>query len=142
MQFTLFDPTAGRMLRDLGLASVEFNNLSFVQAARTVLDKLIEINGKATMDDVREVLTALNIEPSHVNAYGAVVKGGRYVCIGHCLSRNPSRRAGTQRVWAFAVPKLDPPPQGKQEKEEYYLRPRLLIKKPGWRKFQAYRAQY
>jgi hypothetical protein len=49
MQFTLFDPTAGRMLRDLGLASVEFNNLSFVQAARTVLDKLIEINGKATM---------------------------------------------------------------------------------------------
>lgn len=101
MQFTLFDPTAGRMLRDLGLASVEFNNLSFVQAARTVLDKLIEINGKATMDDVREVLAVLNIEP---------------------------KRAGAQKVWAFAVPKLEPPPSGKAEKEECYYPPRGLKK--------------
>jgi len=98
-QLALFEKTQGQILRDFGIESVEIHNEDFVQSGRNILDKLIEINGKACMDDVRDVLTALDIHPNHPNAWGAIPKGKKYRCIDRVVSRYPSRHAGEQRVW-------------------------------------------
>jgi ribosomal protein L17 len=98
-QLALFDKSQGEILRDLGLESVEIHNEDFVRSGRNILDKLIEINGKASMDDVRDVFAALDIKPNHCNAYGAIPKSKKYICIDRVVSRYPSRHAGEQRVW-------------------------------------------
>lgn len=105
-QLALFEKSQGQILRDLGLANVEIHNEDFVRSGRNILDKLIELNGKASMDDVRDVFVALEIEPNHCNAWGAIPRGKKYVCIGHTVSRYPSRHSGGQRVWAFKVERL------------------------------------
>jgi len=136
MNHNLFDSRPGLMLRNLGLASVEWNNREFVDAGREILDAIIRTHGSATMDDVREVMTALKLEPRHPNTYGAIVKDPRYVCIGVRQSKNPSRRGGTQHVWAHEIPKLEMEPPRKKERQEYYFSPRQGAKEG------PYRAQY
>lgn len=98
-QLTLFEKSHGEILRDFGLEAVELHNEDFVRSGRNILDKLIELNGKASMDDVRDVFMALDIQPNHPNAWGAIPKGKKYICIDRVTSRYPSRHAGEQRVW-------------------------------------------
>ncbi len=105
-QTTLSTHTQGQILKSLGLENVEIHNEDFIKSGRNIMRKLIELNGKASMDDVRDVLTALGIEPRHPNAFGASPQGQQYVCIGRCVSRYPSRHGGEQRVWAFQPERL------------------------------------
>ena len=83
----------GTQLRDLGLARIEQAHHDFLTAARKVLDALIKIQGRATIDEVRDILAAAGIYPDSSHAWGAVPAGNRYVCIGRQQSKRSSKRA-------------------------------------------------
>jgi len=51
----------GTQLRDLGLARIEQAHHDFLTAARKVLDALIKLQGRATIDEVRDILATANI---------------------------------------------------------------------------------
>ena len=117
----------GTQLRDLGLARIEQAHHDFLTAARKVLDALIKLQGRATIDEVRDILATAGIYPDSNHAWGAVPAPKKYVCVGQRKSSRPSNRARIVRIWAHSVPKIEPPPQGKQEKEEYYFRPGVRV---------------
>ena len=83
----------GTQLRDLGLAQIEQAHHDFLTAARKVLDALIRLQGRATIDEVRDILAAAGIYPDSSHAWGAVPAGKRYICIGRQQSKRPSNRA-------------------------------------------------
>lgn len=124
----------GTQLRDLGLARIEQANLDFLTAARKTLDALIRLQGRATIDEVRDILAAAGIYPDSSHAWGAVPAGKRYICIGRQQSKRPSNRARTVCIWAHSVPTLDYAPPKREGSEAYYYRTGL--------RQGSYRVQY
>ena len=62
----------GTQLRDLGLARIEQAHPDFLTAARKTMDALIRLQGRATIDEVRDILAAAGIYPDSNHAWGAV----------------------------------------------------------------------
>jgi hypothetical protein len=112
----------GATLRDLGLAQVANSHPEFITIARKTLDALIRLQGRATIDEVRDILAAAGIYPDSSHAWGAVPAGKRYVCIGRQQSKRPSSRARTVCIWAHSVPTLDYAPPKREGSESYYYR--------------------
>ena len=124
----------GTQLRDLGLAQVANSHPAFITLARKTLDALIKLQGRATIDEVRDILATANIYPDSNHAWGAVPAPKKYVCVGQRKSSRPSNRARIVRIWAHSVPTLDYAPPKREGSEAYYYRTGL--------RQGSYRVQY
>jgi hypothetical protein len=112
----------GEVLKELGLQTVEVNNADFISTAKSIARCLARKNGRVTMDDVREVLDMLGIDPKHPNSYGAVFTGKDWHFVGWARSRRPSNHARDLKIWSLQPGKLN------------YLPPKMA----GWEDRQTY----
>ncbi len=94
----------GRKRRDEGIARVSSKNSGWLKEAREVAYRIARMKGTVTAEDVRGVLYARGLRPSHPNAWGGVFKDPRFVWTGNLIpSRVPSRHANLQRVWRLST---------------------------------------
>ena len=91
----------GMKLRDSGIASVEFNNLSWVERMREVAREISQNQGYVCADDLRRYANKHNDQPGHVNGWGAVFRAPGWVAIGRKKSTTPTAHARWIMVWKF-----------------------------------------
>ena len=103
IQNNLFDAAhhaeMGRYLRDQGIASVEANNLDWVDRARQAALFLAAKNGEV---DIEAVYACVGTPPAP-NAAGAVFRGKQFRFTGRRRqATRSSRHAGEIRIWELA----------------------------------------
>lgn len=89
----------GLKQKELGLSIVEANNATFVETGRGIARMLIQKHGKTSMDEVRDKLEEMGLQPKHKNAFGAIFRSPEFEAIGFKASTHESRHCGMQRVW-------------------------------------------
>jgi hypothetical protein len=89
----------GEKLKQHGLDAIEIKEGDFVGTARSIAELLAKKNGTVTMDEVREVLDLLGVQPAHSNSFGAVFKNKRWIYAGMRKSNRPSNHARMVRIW-------------------------------------------
>ena len=116
----------GAELKRLGLDSIEINHGDFIGTARQFATLLAQKNGRVTMDDVRDVLDKLGIEPKHANVYGAIFRGDEWQCIGWTRSKRPSNHYRAIQMWSLNGPEkltCQPPAVKRDWRDREYYRP-------------------
>jgi len=119
-------PLFGADLKRLGLDSVEINHADFLGTARQFAELLAKKNGRVTMDDVRDILDRLGMEPKHANVYGGIFRGDEWHCIGMKQSTRPSNHARHVRIWSLNGPEkltCRPPAVKHDWRDREYYRP-------------------
>lgn len=81
------DLFASRMARDKAIASVEANNVRWVDKAASAFEAIFRIDGPSfTGEQVRVQVAACGLKPSHHNAWGALMnkllRSGRITSTG------------------------------------------------------------
>ena len=89
----------GLKQKELGLSIVEENNSKFVETGRGIARMLIQKYGKTSMDEVRDKLEEMGLQPKNRNAFGAIFRGNEFEAIGFTASRHESRHGAWIRVW-------------------------------------------
>jgi len=92
----------GEAAKERGLDLVSSNNWEFIETMRDISFTVAYERGQVTIDDLRESALRLGIAPQSPNAWGAVLRGKTWKCVGYTQSRLPSNHARTIKIWALA----------------------------------------
>ena len=97
---TLFDYAASKKLRDTGMESAAKGRAGLLQTARELAQRLAELYGKVTADDVRKEYEYRGGNWSDLgNAAGSIFKGKQWECVGFENSSVASSHARALRIW-------------------------------------------
>lgn len=116
----------GATLKKLGLDQVEINHADFIGTARSFARCLAEKNGSVTIDDLRDILDRLGLEPRHANVYGAIFRGDDWHCSGWTRSQRPSNHYRAIQIWSLDGPEkltCQPPAVKHDWRDREYYRP-------------------
>lgn len=97
-QLSLFE---GRRRRDNGIRRVSEHNRWFLEKMRKAAIKLSLLNGEVTIDDLRTYAFSFGLEPDHPNAWGGVLKGKHWHCVGFQPSKLVSNHGRVIRRWIW-----------------------------------------
>jgi len=96
----VFDFDEAIRRRDRGIRQVAHNNHLFLKEARMRAIELAKIRGEITCDDIRELCSAIDLEPANPNVWGALFKDKRFEFTGkYKRSALVQGHGNLQRVW-------------------------------------------
>lgn len=90
-----------RRNRDAGIRRVSDNNREFLAVMRAVAKEICQKRGWVCADDLRAWAKANNIEPTHYNAFGAILTVKEFTPGEYIVSRQPQGHANRIRKWVL-----------------------------------------
>lgn len=91
----------GRALKEDGLDRVSSNNAEFIAVMRAEAIRLATQRGWVTSDDLRVYASQLNLEPTHQNAWGSILRGPCWKVVGRRKSAVPESHGREIKIWAY-----------------------------------------
>lgn len=98
MQLSL---TEGLQLKRDGLDRVFSNNAEFIAVMRAEAIRIATQRGWVTSDDLRVYASQLNLEPTHQNAWGSILRGPCWKVVGRRKSAVPQGHGREIKIWAY-----------------------------------------